>query len=166
MQSHSSTKNESVIKSESGWQAILFNSVLFNSIRILMGVVFLYASYDKIMHPEAFAKAVYNYHILPDYAVNIVALWLPWIELLLGLCLATGIWLPGATIITTCLLTVFIGAIVFNLSRGLNIDCGCFSSTTTGGKVGIWTVLRDISFLAASMYLSLRVFLLSKSPNI
>lgn len=148
------------------WNNAINEKKVFYALRLLMGALFIYASYDKIMHPETFAKAVFNYQILPDYAVNIVALWLPWLELLLGLCLVTGIWFPGATIITTCLLTVFIGAMVFNLSRGLNIDCGCFSSRTTGGKIGIWTVLRDISFLAASVYLTLRILLLSKSPNI
>ncbi|MGA8240229.1 MAG: MauE/DoxX family redox-associated membrane protein [Desulfobacterales bacterium] len=43
---------------------------MFLALRLLLGTVFLYASYDKILHPQAFAQAVYNYQILPDMAVN------------------------------------------------------------------------------------------------
>ncbi|MFP4194277.1 MAG: MauE/DoxX family redox-associated membrane protein, partial [Desulfobacterales bacterium] len=50
----------------------------FVAARIFMGAVFLYASYDKILNPQAFAEAVYNYQILPDFAVNATALVLPW----------------------------------------------------------------------------------------
>jgi len=131
-----------------------------------MGVVFLYASYDKILHPAAFAKAVFNYQILPDAAVNIVALVLPWLELLLGLSLVAGVWLPGATVVITSLMAIFVGALIFNQIRGLDIHCGCFSTESTQGPADIWTIMRDCSFLAASAYLTLRLFLFPRSPNI
>lgn len=131
---------------------------MFLALRLLLGTVFLYASYDKILHPQAFAQAVYNYQILPDMAVNLTALVLPWLELLLGLCLVTGFWLPGATVASTGLLLAFIGALVFNQVRGLDIHCGCFSTETTAGPADLWTVARDIGFLAVSVFLALCVF--------
>jgi uncharacterized membrane protein YphA (DoxX/SURF4 family) len=132
-------------------------------LRLLLGAVFLYASYDKILHPEAFAQAVYNYQILPDPAVNLVALTLPWLELLLGLCLATGFWLPGATVMSTGLLTIFIGALVFNAIRGLDVHCGCFSSQASDGPAGLWTIARDVSFLVVSSFLTVKVFFSTRS---
>lgn len=126
----------------------------YHLLRLMLGAVFLYASFDKIMHPEAFAQAVYNYQILPDSTVNLVALALPWLELLLGLCLVSGFWLPGATVISTGLLTMFIGAMVYNEIRGLDIHCGCFSTETTEGPAGLWTIARDVSLLVASLYLT------------
>jgi uncharacterized membrane protein YphA (DoxX/SURF4 family) len=108
-------------------------SFVFHALRLLLGAVFLYASYDKILNPEAFAQAVYNYQILPDAVVNLTALALPWLELLLGLCLVTGVWLPGATVTSAGLLLIFIAALVFNQVRGLDIHCGCFSTETTDG---------------------------------
>ena len=125
-------------------------------LRLFMGAVFLYASYDKILHPHAFAQAIYNYQILPDAAVNLVALILPWLELLLGLCLIAGVWQFSAAVTSTVLLTVFIGALVFNLSRGLNIHCGCFS--TEGSPADLWTVLRDALLLTASVSLSVMLW--------
>ncbi|MFO7685946.1 MAG: cation diffusion facilitator family transporter [Desulfobacterales bacterium] len=133
---------------------------VFHALRLLLGAVFLYASYDKILNPEAFAQAVYNYQILPDAVVNLTALALPWLELLLGVCLVTGVWLPGATVTSAGLLLIFIGALVFNQVRGLDIHCGCFSTETTDGPVDLWTVVRDIGFLAVSVYLTLSVFFL------
>ena len=133
--------------------------LIFLTSRSLLGAVFLIASYDKILTPEAFAQAVYNYQILPDAAVNLAALILPWLELLLGLCLIAGVWLPGATVLSTGLLGIFIGALVFNQMRGLDIHCGCFSTETTDGPADLGTVARDVGFLAISIYLTVKVFL-------
>ena len=131
---------------------------VFHTLRLALGVVFLYASYDKILHPQAFAQAVYNYQILPDDIINLTALVLPWLELLLGLCLVSGYWLSGATVTSTGLIAVFIGALVFNQIRGLDIHCGCFSTEITEGPADLWTVARDLLFLAVSAYLTLLVF--------
>ncbi|MDH3851011.1 MAG: hypothetical protein OEV09_08130, partial [Deltaproteobacteria bacterium] len=35
-------------------------------LRIVLGWVFIYASLDKIRHPDLFAEAVYNYQLLPE----------------------------------------------------------------------------------------------------
>jgi cobalt-zinc-cadmium efflux system protein len=136
-----------------------FQFIVFHTLRLLMAAVFLYASYDKILHPQAFAQAVYNYQILPDAAVNLVALTLPVLELFLGMCLLSGIWLPGATLLSTFLLSVFIGALVFNRIRGLDIHCGCFSTETSGGPASLWTVARDLLFWAVSIYLTIQALL-------
>ena len=165
MKPNASIKIESAVKSESKWKSLLFNPVLFNSIRILMGLVFLYASYDKILRPEAFAKAVFNYQILPDTAVNIVALVLPWLELLIGLSLVAGIWLEGSTVISTSLMLIFIGSLIFNQIRGLDIHCGCFSTDATQGPAGMLTIIRDFLFLVASIYLTFRIVFFSKSNS-
>lgn len=133
--------------------------------RLLLGVVFVYASYDKILHPQAFALAVFNYQIAPDWAVNLIALILPWFELLLGLCLLFGVLLPGATVAGTGLLVVFLVALMFNQIRGLDIHCGCFSTEIQEGPAGLGTVLRDFAFLAMSLYLLIFIFLFKRRNN-
>ena len=135
-----------------------FHNFLYHGSRLFLGAVFLYASWDKILQPRAFAEVVYNYQVLPDFGVNFFALVLPWLELILALCLFAGFWLPGTTVISTSLLAVFLGTLVFNLSRGLDVQCGCFSIEAGGDPADIWTVARDLSFLAASGYLTAVVF--------
>lgn len=133
--------------------------IFFHLARICLGAVFLFASYDKILNPQSFAEAVYNYQILPDAMINLAALILPWLELLMGLCLISGIWLPGAVLLSTGLLLIFIAAMLFNQMRGLDIHCGCFSTKNTGEPVGLlWTVARDLAFLIISGYLTAALF--------
>jgi len=129
-------------------------------IRVFLGVLFIYASIHKILHPAAFAEAVSNYQILPGYLVNIFAVILPWLEIMVGICLVTGIFLFGATTLGFLMLLTFFGALAFNLVRGLNIDCGCFSQTT-GSVVDHatmwWYSTRDGLLTILSAYLLLRL---------
>ena len=136
--------------------------VLFVLSRLFLGGIFVYASYDKILHPVAFAEIVYNYQILPDVLVNLVALFLPWIELLVGLSLIVGGWLPGALLISNFLLLLFFGTLVFNTARGLDIDCGCFTTSigpSSGGHM-LWYLFRDGFFLSVGLFLFFSFFFL------
>jgi cation diffusion facilitator family transporter len=122
--------------------------------RLVLAGIFLYACADKIRHPAAFAEAVFNYQILPSQLVNLAALTIPWLELALGLLLLAGIWLPGALMGSSLLLTVFLAALAFNTVRGLNISCGCFSTEETAASaLSWWIVLRDVFFWMLSVSL-------------
>jgi len=127
--------------------------------RWFMAGIFIYASIDKIAHPAAFAKDVYNYQILPDALINLTALVLPWLELFLGLCLLAGVWMPGAVLSVNGLLMVFFSALVFNLVRGLDVNCGCFSTGSDAPTMSTtYYLLRDIGFLAVGAFLFYGVF--------
>jgi rhodanese-related sulfurtransferase len=131
-----------------------------------LGGIFIYASYEKILRPASFAEIVFNYQILPDRLVNLVSLFLPWLELLVGLCLILGVWLSGAVLICNLLLLAFFGTLVFNVVRGFDIDCGCFTvavGTSSGGHMS-WYLLRDGFFLVVGGFLLARFFF-SKTPN-
>ncbi|GKT06983.1 MauE/DoxX family redox-associated membrane protein [Desulforhabdus sp. TSK] len=127
--------------------------------RLVLGGIFIWAGADKILHPAAFAQAIYNYQILPGETINLTALILPWVEVLLGMLLVLGVWLPGAVALANVLLLVFLGALVFNVARGLDVHCGCFSSSTEGDPATLWYLLRDTVFLCLGGYLFVKVFL-------
>jgi uncharacterized membrane protein YphA (DoxX/SURF4 family) len=127
--------------------------VIILAARLILGGIFVFASIDKILHPEAFADAVYNYQILPDSFINLTAIVLPWLELVLGCLLITGAWMPGAVLFANLLLLTFIGVLIYNASRGLDIHCGCFSTEATEGPISTWTILRDAVFLVPAVYL-------------
>jgi uncharacterized membrane protein YphA (DoxX/SURF4 family) len=132
--------------------ALLTHPTLALAARVVLGCTFIVASLDKIIHPELFARAVYNYQLLPEVAVNVVALWIPWLELVGGVFLLLGFWTPGSVLFLTGLLLVFLGALGFNLARGLDVACGCFS-TSSKGPVTALTLLRDSLFLVVALYL-------------
>ena len=133
----------------------------FVLLRLFLGGVFCYASFDKILRPSAFAEIIYNYQILPEPLINLASIFLPWLELLLGLLLILGFWLPGTVLISDSLLLVFFAALIFNSARGLNIDCGCFSVSpviSSGGQMP-WYLLRDGIFLLLGLCLFSAIFL-------
>lgn len=132
--------------------------IAYLAARWILGVMFIYASIHKILYPAAFARAVYFYQILPDALVNLVALVLPWVELFLGVLLIVGLWMPGAAVISTLLFMTFMAALSYNVARGLDIGCGCFSTSPSAGSANIRTVLRDGMFLVVSLYLLVATF--------
>ena len=123
------------------------------ALRIILGAIFMYASMDKMANPQEFAKIIHNYHILPVQLVNLLAIFLPWIELLTGLFLAVGKWEKASALIFSTLLVIFIIALAQALVRGLDISCGCFSvkpSTTSE----VWLrIIEDLGMLFFSVNL-------------
>ena len=93
--------------------------------RILLGLIFIIASIDKIIDPAGFARDISNYHFVPFGFENIIAVILPWLELFIGLGLILGIMVDGASVISGILLILFIILIFQATIRGFNIDCGC-----------------------------------------
>jgi len=128
--------------------------------RLILGVIFIYASMDKIAQPAAFAKDIYNYQILPEILINVTAMVLPWLEMILGIFFLIGLFREGSAWIATLLLVGFFGAMVFNLARGLDIHCGCFHTSAHGTDSApmAWYVFRDGLFLVPAFYLFYRAF--------
>ena len=127
---------------------LLDNRWLVLGCRLALGAVFVYASWDKIQHPAAFAKQVYNYQMLPVMASNLFAIALPWMELFAGVALIIGVFKGESSLLLSTLLIIFITAIAVNLYRGVNLDCGCFSTSGEGRSIGVLTVAEDVGLLA------------------
>jgi putative oxidoreductase len=106
---------------------ILENPILSLIARLIVGWVFIYAAVGKIADPADFAGDIKNYQLLPDFLLNIAALTMPWIEMLCGIFLIVGFRLKANALISISLLIFFNVAVLFAMSQGLNIDCGCFS---------------------------------------
>ena len=115
---------------------------------MMVGIIFVYASIDKIAAPAYFAGIVQNYQILPDSFINLVAIILPWCELICGILLVAGIWHRSAALIVFILTFIFIVAIGTVIVRGLDIECGCFGS---GASANWGRIIEDLFLLAVSL---------------
>lgn len=121
-------------------------------LRILLGLIFLYAAWMKLREPWAlFAMAIDSYQVLPSWAVELVARSLPWFELLLGALLIAGVWRGISALAATLLLGVFFGLMVRAMAKGMQIDCGCFGP---GERLSWMTLLRDGALLASSLFVT------------
>lgn len=123
---------------------------IIHLVRIVLGLVFLYAGIIKIADPVAFAGSVAAYKIMP-YGLNyLIAAVLPWVEALCGLLLVINYRVKAASLIIIIMNLVFIVALASTIVRGLDIDCGCFRQG--GGKTSAWAaILRDLFFLAGAI---------------
>lgn len=126
-------------------------SLALISMRVVLGCVFIFASWHKIVQPAEFARAIANYQLLPQALVNPAALLLPWVELVCGVGLLSGLLRRGSALILSILLLIFITALAISLFRGLNIHCGCFSSAIRSGSNMYMDILLDIALLAMSV---------------
>lgn len=127
--------------------------IFYHSIRLILAGVFIFASIDKILHPQAFAQVVFDYQVLTGSLINLVALILPWLELLVGGSLLMNRWMSGAASIVAILMSIFVSLMFFNLARGLDISCGCFSTDSDENPMTKLTMFRDILFLCLAFCL-------------
>ena len=109
----------------------------------------LAAGLTKVAEPQLFAVIIGRYHILPETSLGLVALSLPWVEVVVALALLLGLWVRAAALISSLLCTGFALAVGSALARGLDIECGCFhgSSKVSGAHLGLDLVLLVCSLL-------------------
>ncbi|RLC31618.1 MAG: DoxX family protein [Deltaproteobacteria bacterium] len=124
---------------------------LWRFLRVFLGAVFLYASIDKIIYPDRFAFAISNYRILPGDLVNFVAVWLPWLEVTVGVFLIFGLFEWASLTLYNMVMLIFLAAIAINLARGVNISCGCFSLDPNAEKMSWLTFMRDLGLLVPGL---------------
>jgi uncharacterized membrane protein YphA (DoxX/SURF4 family) len=122
-------------------------------VQIALGLFFVVAALPKLVDPPSFAHMIYNYRLVPGTFVNVMALAMPWLELLIGLALVLDIWTRTSASLVGALLLVFIAAISVNLARGNAIECGCFDVSAANKTVDErladmrLDILRDVGML-------------------
>ena len=129
-------------------------SLLAWSIRLGLGLAFIWAAWHKILAPDQFAMILYGYGVFPGPAINLLAIGVPFVELVSGICLIFGIYRRSALVLINSMLSAFILIIGFNLIRGHQFDCGCFSfgdTKDTASAVGL--LVRDFLMLGAGLFL-------------
>ena len=105
--------------------------------RIILGIIFIYASYDKILDPAGFSKNIHNFHMTPIAVENLAALIIPWLELIIGVFLIFGLFLEGTTSITIVLFVFFIAILSQAVYRGIDVHCGCFKTEADAGTTDL-----------------------------
>jgi len=137
----------------------IFNPYLLLAFRLLLAAIFIYAAVQKIGKPLAFADEIHNYGVV-DYGapLYIMAVVLPWVELLCGLALVTGVAVRGSALILLGLNAMFL-AVIAKKTAGyvgdgtpfmkVYFDCGCGFGATYAWK----KLLEDAAYLLVALAL-------------
>jgi len=95
---------------------------------IVLGLIFVAAGVGKLLHQvEAFSIPFYFPDFLTPALAKAIHIWLPRIELIVGLLLIIGIAAKFTSVFSLVLIAGFIASNSWLLSQGLgNEPCGCF----------------------------------------
>ncbi|MBW3086390.1 hypothetical protein KEM60_02608 [Austwickia sp. TVS 96-490-7B] len=128
--------------------------------RLVLAVVWIYASVTKIDRPTTSARAVQAYQLFSFDLAAMIGQSLPIVELALGVLLLVGLFTRPSGFISAVLLVFFIIGIGSAWARGLRIDCGCFGgdgSLAPGADPSYWVeIVRDMAFLVCAGWLCWR----------
>ena len=132
-------------------------SVIVLGLRWLLGGIFIWAALGKIANPQEFLANLYDYRIpAPEFMLRLVAVGLPWLELVCGLALLIGVWQESTLGVILLLLVIFLLATGQAWARGLDIDCGCFGTAiekdTFLGSVA-FAFFRNLTLFGIGAYL-------------
>jgi putative oxidoreductase len=119
----------------------LAGTALRRGAQVILGLLFLTAALAKIVDIASLAKELHNFHLVPLWSEHLLAMMLPWIELLAGLALVLGFRARAGAWVAGALLVAFTLGIVVAMARGLNFQCGCFG-TADATHIG-WTKLGE-----------------------
>lgn len=123
--------------------------LLLHLIRVVLGLTFLYSGVEKVAHPYDFLANVYDFELTGPGLGMLVAMVLPWLELLLATSLLLNLFPGGALLGSTLLGLLFVGVQFSAIVRGLSVNCGCFGPDDTK-MVGLFTFARTCSIALAA----------------
>jgi uncharacterized membrane protein YphA (DoxX/SURF4 family) len=123
------------------WLLLLF--------RVIVGGVFIWAGALKITDPLGFAQSIKNYQVVPHTLAFLIAVVLPWVEVLSGAFLIIGLYRRSSALIISLLLAGFIVLVALALARGIDTSCGCFGSLDRRADFSL--ILIDAVLLVLAM---------------
>ena len=125
------------------------NKYFLLALRLIVGGVFFASGLLKVGDPLVFAQDIKNFRMVSHEVSFITALILPWIEILCGALLITGILRRPSALLASGLLIGFIILVGVTMARGIDTDCGCFGSLSH--KADWWLLLQDGVLLLMSL---------------
>lgn len=120
------------------------------ALRFLLSSLFLTAGVAKLTRRRELEGAVRNYELLPVRLVRPVARALGPAEVAGAILLAAGLATTATAAVLATMLAIFTAAVVVNLLRGRDIDCGCFG-VVAERRIGWSTVLRNAALIGCAV---------------
>jgi len=148
--------------------------------RLLLGCIFIYAGYSKILLPNKmysplvmlkfsilsnlsnFGFQVASYKMLSPAGVDFVSHVLPFAEVALGLLLLIGWRLRISAAIASLFLLLFLTVVTRAYILHMDINCGCFA---TPEPVSLKKIFEDSAMATLAILMTLFAFQESRKPH-
>ncbi len=122
-------------------------------VRLLVGGLLLVAGALKVGHPSELAATIAGFRLLPPALIGPLALALPYVELVFGGYLVTGLLTRIVAAIVALQFLLYAGAIASAVLRGIPANCGCFGPNDA--SVADWPhVAFDLLLASASAFVA------------
>lgn len=131
---------------------ILRNKFILLAAQFFIGLIFIIAGAQKIIDPNGFAESIINYRVFPLFSINLIAITVPWIEIVSGILLIFNKYIKENAILISAFLLAFILLVISAIFRGLDFECGCFG-TNDATRVGWFKILENFALLAVAVYI-------------
>lgn len=143
-----------------GGKGIEKSDYLLLAARLVLAGVFIYAALQKIDKPLLFADEIRMYRIIGlGPVLYMMAIVLPWMEIMCGISLITGTFMRGSALILFVFNLVFIGVISYRTFGIMStegtaftrvyFDCGCGFGATYAWK----KLMEDTVFMLLALWI-------------
>jgi uncharacterized membrane protein YphA (DoxX/SURF4 family) len=136
---------------------LLTSKYVYLALRLIIGLLFVYAGALKLSNPEGFAVTINIYGLTTWRMSGVLSYVIPTVEILAGLGLALDV--KGGLALVVAQLLGFMAVLLYALHLGLDADCGCFGTpkNTDNAPTGpLVAFLRDAAMLAGCALIHLQ----------
>ena len=98
------------------------------ALRLSLGLPLVVSGLAKLIDLAHFREILQHQWLLSSNLADLVAVTLPWLELLLGLCLVIGIWLDSSSFLAGFLCLALSAAAGIALTGAGSVECGCLGT--------------------------------------
>ncbi len=131
--------------------------------RIIVGGIFLISGLAKISDPVRFILTLREFRLFPEMIIPFTAIYLPWLEFILGLFILVGLMYRTASLLLAFLIGSFTFSILSVIVRGIEVDCGCFGLLADmlhiPDMADMKAVIRNLIFIG----MNISIFMIKKT---
>jgi uncharacterized membrane protein YphA (DoxX/SURF4 family) len=122
-------------------------------VRIVLALVFLLSGVTKSISPLEFSDLIARYRIVPSVWNNLIAMGLAPLEMAVGVLVLSGICLRVGLLVMLGLLSIFIVSLLYAITCGHSIECGCFEGWSWLDARPPVALMRDCLFFVCAALL-------------
>lgn len=130
-------------------------------LRLLLGVLFVYAGVAKLLDVQPFAAQLQRFGLANPIGATVVAHYLPFLEIACGAALVVRQFTLGAMTLYLSLLVVFEVGLAYAWGSGIQADCGCFGALFGGTSIQA-AFIRNLGLLMVGAIVLAREWTLTR----